>query len=388
MYRRVLVSGAGIAGLTLAIQLKRHGFEPLVIERETAPRNEGYMMDFFGAGWDVAERMDLIEELQAIRYPIEALNFVTHDGETWLDVPIERIREALADRYVYLRRQDLERILRERAADLGIEIRYGRSLHTLAERSDDVHATFVGGNADDFDLVIGADGVHSRVRMLAFGPERRFTHFLGLYVAAFHTRQNGYDLGHTCKLYEEPGRTAWLYPLDSERMDATYMFRNADAEAATNLAFVRRQFDGAGWIAEDVLDTIDADTPLYVDSATQIVMGEWHVGRIALVGDACGCLTLAAGQGSHMAMAGAYVLAQQLAMQNDHRDAFAAYQAAIKPHVERKQRDAVRFAALLVPGDNARPWLRRLGMRLMFSPLGLRAAMSMFAGGSVLPAGE
>jgi 2-polyprenyl-6-methoxyphenol hydroxylase-like FAD-dependent oxidoreductase len=386
MNRHVLVSGAGIAGLTLAIQLKQHGFEPVVIERELAPREEGYMMDFFGTGWDVAERMNLVERLRAIRYPIDAMNFVTGEGETWLEVPIARVRAALGNKYVYLRRQDLERILRERAAEAGIAVRYGTSLHALAERGERVHATFVGGAVEDFDLVIGSDGVHSRVRTLAFGPERKFTRFLGLYVAAFHTRQNGYGIGRSLKLYEEVDRTAWLYPLDDERMDATYMFRNDDPDIITSLGVLRRKFRGTGWVADDVLGDIDLDTPLYIDSATQIVMPDWHAGRIALIGDACGCLTLLAGQGSHMAMAGGYLLAQELAKQNDHRDAFAAYQAALKPHVDRKQREAARFATLLVPGPDSWPWLRRLAMRLLFSPVGLKLAMPMLGSTSVLPA--
>jgi 2-polyprenyl-6-methoxyphenol hydroxylase-like FAD-dependent oxidoreductase len=382
---RVLISGAGIAGFTLAIQLKQQGFEPLLIERAPAPRAEGYMMDFFGTGWDVAERMELTDELRAIKYPIDALEFVDTAGKSWLEVPIERIHSALEGQYVYLRRQDLERILAERAKTLGIETRYGTSLHALAEHDDGVRATFVGGRVDDFDLVIGADGVHSCVRMLTFGPERQFSRFLGLYVAALHGPQNGYDIGRVCKLFEESGRAAWFYPLDSTRMDATYIFRHPSPDAGDSLAFLRAQYRGAGWITEDVLRDHAADAPLYFDAATQIVMPQWHRGRIALIGDACGCLTLVAGQGSHMAMAGGYLLAQELARHADHRDAFAAYQAKLKPHVDAKQREATRFAAVVVPGERSHPWLRRMVLRVLLSAVGLRFAMSMFGAKSVLP---
>ena len=109
------------------------------------------------------------------------------------------------------------------------------------------------------------------------------------------------------------------------------------------------------------------DDPLFFDSVTQIVMPQWYRGRVALIGDACGCLTLLAGQGSHMAMAGAYVLAQELKRQGGHTAAFAAYQDFLKPHVERKQRDAARFARLFVPSARSRPWLRRLTLRALFS---------------------
>jgi 2-polyprenyl-6-methoxyphenol hydroxylase-like FAD-dependent oxidoreductase len=381
---RVLISGAGIAGLTLAIELKQNGFEPLVIERETAAPESGYMMDFFGTGWDVASRMGLIERLDAIHYPIDTLEFVDDAGNPWLNVPIGRIRAALANQYVYLRRQDLAAILAARASELGVEIRYGTSLHALRQRPDSVHVTFVGGATDDFDLVVGADGVHSRVRTLAFGPERQYSRYLGLQVGALHAPQNGYAIGRAAKLYEEAGRAAWLYPLDSDRMDATFIVRRDQPEAGESIHFLRAQYRGAGWIAEDVLNAHPPDAPLYLDSACQIVMPQWHRGRVALIGDACGCLTLVAGQGSHMAMAGGYVLARELARHADHRDAFAAYQAALKPHVDRKQREAARFAAVLVPTQRSHPWLRRLALRMLLSESGLRLAMGVFGARSVL----
>lgn len=385
---RVLISGAGIAGLTLAIQLKQHGFEPVVIERDHAMRTQGYMMDFFGTGWEVAERMGLIERLRAIKYPIEALAFVEGDGKPYLEVPLERIRDALGGHYIYLRRPDLERVLMERAQELSIEVRYGNSLHRLRSLHDRVHAIFDDGRADDFDLVVGADGVHSTVRQLVFGPERKFTCFIGLYVAAFHLRHGAHRLGGMCKLFEETDRTTFFYPLDDARMDATYVFRHPEREVlpGQSLAFVKSQYRGGGWITDDVLRDYPNSEPVYFDPATMVVMPRWHRGRIALIGDACGALTLLSGQGSHMAMAGAYVLAEELARNDNHREAFAAYQAAIKPHVDRKQRESAAFANVFVPGKRSMPWLRRLAIRLMFSGFALPLAMKWLGGRSVLPA--
>ena len=384
---RILISGGGIAGLTLAIELKRRGFEPLVIEREDGLRREGYMMDFFGTGWDVAERMGLIERLRAVRYPIDSLEFVDAGGAPYVHMPIERMRRALDDKYVYLRRPDLERILAERAGEAGVEVRYGTSLSAIEDRGDRVHAQFESGGADDFALVVGADGVHSRLRELAFGPERQFARFLGLYVGAFHVARNGFPIDRTVKLYEETGRLAFLYPLDDEHLDATYVFRQNEAHVphGERLAFLRERYRGAGWIAEDVLRACPADAPIFFDSVTQIVMPQWHRGRLALIGDACGCLTLLAGQGSHMAMAGGYVLAQELARhRDDHRAAFAAYQAFMKPPVDKRQKDAARFVGLFVPTQRSRPWLRRLTIKLFFSAPVLRFGLGLFGSKSAL----
>jgi 2-polyprenyl-6-methoxyphenol hydroxylase-like FAD-dependent oxidoreductase len=386
--KRILISGGGIAGLTCAIALKRRGFDPLVIEREPGPRREGYMMDFFGTGWDVAERMGLTERLTAIKYPIDALAFVNGGGEPYVEVPVQRLRDALGGRYIYLRRPDLERVLAERARELGIEIRFGTSLHKIHSLRDYAHAIFDDGHVDDFSLVIGADGLHSCVRDLAFGSARQFTCFLGLYVAAFHLAGGAERLGGMCKVFEETDRSAFFYPLDGERMDATYVFRHVETEVlpGQSLAFVRSQYRGGGWISDDVLEQYRDEQPLYFDPANIVVMPRWHRGRVALIGDACGCLTLLSGQGSHMAMAGAYVLAEQLVRHDNHREAFAAYQAAIKPHVDRKQKEAAAFARMFVPGRTSQPWLRRLVLGAMFSKFGLPLAMKWLGTRSVLPA--
>jgi 2-polyprenyl-6-methoxyphenol hydroxylase-like FAD-dependent oxidoreductase len=384
----VLISGAGIAGLTLAIQLKQHGFEPVVIERDLAPRTQGFMMDFFGAGWEVAQRMELTERLRAIKYPIDAMSFVERDGKSYFDVPLDRIRGALGGHYIYLRRPDLEQVLLERARELSIEIRYGTSLHKIHSLRDRAHVVFDNGRAEDFDVVIGADGVHSRVRELTFGTARQFARFLGLYVAAFHLATGAARLGGMCKFYEETDRSTFFYPLDDTRMDATYVFRHSQQEVlpGQSLAFVRSQYRGGGWISHDVLRNYANDEPLYFDPATMIAMPRWHRGRVALIGDACGALTLLSGQGSHMAMAGAYVLAEQLAHNDNHRAAFAAYQSAIKPHVDRKQKESAAFANVFVPGKRSLPWLRRMAIRLMFSGIGLPLAMKWLGARNVLPA--
>jgi 2-polyprenyl-6-methoxyphenol hydroxylase-like FAD-dependent oxidoreductase len=386
--RDVLISGGGIAGLTLAILLKQRGFEPLVIEREAALPTEGYMMDFFGTGWDVAERMGLIGELRAIRYPIDRLEFINAQGRANFTVPIERLRRALDYKYVYLRRSDLAGILYRHARAAGVEVRFGTSIETLDQRDDNVKITYAGGGEGTFALVFGADGIHSRVRELAFGPERQFERFLGYYVAAFHLPDQDYHIGSAVNLYETPNRLAWLYPLGERRLDATYVFRHDDIgriPAKEQLAFIRKNYRGAGWLAERLLEEHSASQPLYFDPTTQIVMPQWHHGRVALVGDTCGALTLLAGQGSHMAMAGALVLAEQLAAhRDDHAAAFETYRRRFEPEVAKKQRDAAWFAGVFVPTERSWPWLRRAVIRFILSPPIARYTMAYSGAKSVL----
>jgi 2-polyprenyl-6-methoxyphenol hydroxylase-like FAD-dependent oxidoreductase len=366
--RSVLISGGGIAGLTLATLLKERGWEPLVIEREPAVAAEGYMMDFYGTGWDVAERMDLVGALRAVRYPIDVMRYVDARGRPFLTLPLDVVRRTLDDRYAYLRRSDLERILFERARAAGVAVRFGTSVRCLKAEGDRPAVAFDGGGEAAFSLVVGADGVHSRVRELAFGPEASFARYLGYYVAAFGLPLAP-EIGRSFTLYEEPDRVAGLYALSEGRMEATYIFRSEDVgpvPPAERLPLLRRRYAGAGWIAERVLGDLPPGAPIFLDSLTQIVMPRWSAGRVGLVGDACGCLTLAAGQGSHMAMAGAYVLATELARRPDPARALEAYERFLKPLVARKQRQAVQLAAQLVPTARSREWLRRLALRVMF----------------------
>ena len=384
---RILISGAGIAGLTLAVLLKEKGYDPLVVERDEALPSEGYMMDFFGSGWDVAERMGLTDQLRALRYPIDALMFVDGHGVSYASVPISRIARALQGNYVYLRRSDLVRILHERAKDSGIEIRFGTEITELDDKGASVHVTFADGNEDDYALVLGADGVHSAVRHLAFGEERQFARFLGAYVAAFHLTDHEFPLGTAMKLHEETNRVSAYYPLDGTRLDATYVFRHEEVHVprARQLAFVRKAYEGSGWIGERMLEAYHDKEPIFFDTLTQIAMLRWSRGRVALLGDACGCLTLLAGQGSHMAMAGAYVLVRELERHDgNYAAAFNAYEVKLKPAVAARQEDAATFAKVFIPSAQSRPWLRRLVTKTLFRPLVLPLVFKAFDAKSIL----
>jgi len=387
--RSVLISGGGIAGLTLGILLKEDGWNPLVIERDPVLRTEGYMMDFFGSGWDVAERMGLVQEIRAIHYPIEYLEYVNGEGHPrFPPIPIDRIRKALDGNYAYLRRPDLERILFDRAVSSGITIRFGSTIDSVVEHDAGVEVRFRDGSSETFRFLFGADGVHSRVRELVFGPESGFERFVGYYVAALHLPEKKYSRANSVRIYEEPGRVVWVYPRDEKSIDAIYMFEHDQVghlPHEARLPFVKEQFRGAGWIAEALLSEHPSEEPVYFDSATQIVMTTWHRGRIALLGDACGCLTLLAGQGSHMAMAGAFVIARELRRHGgNHTAAFQAYEQLMHPMIEQKQEEVVRTAKTFIPHSSGQMIVRYLFLRIVFSNLFIRRFFGRLGAKSVL----
>lgn len=390
--KKVLISGGGIAGLTLGILLKENGWDPLVIERDPALRNEGYLLFFFGTGWDVAERMGLADDIMKIRYPIDSLEYVDRGSKpVFPQLPIDRLRRAFGCKFMFLRRQDLERILFNQSSSAGVPVRFGTTIRSIHEEDYGVNVTFNDGTSSTFQLLFGADGVHSRVRELLFGQEPRFERFLGYYAAGFHAQSGGYDLRRALSFYEESGCVMWYYPVDDQHMDVVYIFRHdyvGHLPREKRLAFVLEQLNGCGWISERVLFEAAPLEPVYFDALTQIVMPVWHKGRIALLGDACGCLTIAAAQGSHMAMASAYVIVRELERyQGDHQRAFSAYEQFMKPLIARKQDEAKWFAKLLI--SPSRLYMIRYPiLRMIFSdffighllaPIGIKSILANYA---------
>jgi 2-polyprenyl-6-methoxyphenol hydroxylase-like FAD-dependent oxidoreductase len=385
--KRVLISGAGIAGLTLGGLLHQKGWDPLIIERDPALRTEGYMMDFFGTGWDVSERIGIIDSLRSIHYPIDCMEYVDESGKPFLSVSIDRVRRALNWKYVYLRRSDLEKILYEWVLSLGINVRFASSVKMLNDTGSDVYVEFEDGSTDTFALVFGADGVHSNIRQIVFGPEKQFERFLGYYLAAFHA-SNQYGIGRSVKIYEEPNKLALLYPLNEKLMDANYIFRHPNVGFIApdqQLSLLKKQYEDMSGMAKKVLEDISFDTRLFFDSLIQIIMSNWSNGRIALLGDACGCLTPIAGQGSHMAMAGAYILATELERYSGkHREAFSSYEKFLKPFILKKQKEAMKLSKNFVPSPDSNMTLRHIAIRIIFSRIFLKYGLSRFGSKSIL----
>ncbi len=206
---RILISGGGIAGLTLAYWLHHYNIQSVVVEQAQDIRREGYAIDFLGTGYEVASRMNLINQLATHQIPFEALFYVNKDGKLIARLDVELMRNLTDGKYMGLMHATLEEILYEALAGQ-VAVRFGRSLTRIVPGSDEVVVTFNDGTTESFDLLIGADGVHSNTRALVFGPENQFSRYLG-YTIACYPLTDRYGIGHTFKMYVEPGRAAAAY---------------------------------------------------------------------------------------------------------------------------------------------------------------------------------
>ena len=349
----VLISGVGIAGPTLAFWLEKYGFAPTLVESAPALRASGYVIDFWGLGYDIAEKMGLLPDIARIGYHMQELRIVDDCGRRLSGFGVQVFRELTGGRYITLGRSDLSKLIYDRISG-SCEITFGDSITSLRETHGAVRVEFEHGGERRFDLVIGADGLHSRVRKLVFGAQDRYEKDLGYRVAAFET--TGYrprdELVYIT--HGAPGRQVGRFTLHNDRTLFLFIFAGrSDPEAhgvAEQKKILRKAFEGDGWELPGILAALDACNDLYFDRVSQIRMEAWSRGRVALVGDAAFCVSLLAGQGSALAMTAAYVLAGELATSpNRPQEAFRRYEDRLRAFIHAKQQAAERFAAAFVP---------------------------------------
>ncbi|HVU09871.1 MAG TPA: FAD-dependent monooxygenase [Phototrophicaceae bacterium] len=367
---KILIAGAGPAGLTLAYWLHKDGHTPVLIEKAPDIRTAGYMIDFAGSGWDVANRMGLIPQLQSVSQLVEKIVYKDADGHTTASMSVAKLYNAwgIEGHFLALNRRDLVEALYH-AVETDVEIRFGTTLMAVCQSTESVTATFDNGQEETFDLLIGADGIHSHARALAFGSEAEFANYLGYYVAVFYapaiTDEENFSM------HVEPGVQVGIYPLPSDRCMVVVTYKSADEgmiPPAERLNTLKRHLKGVGWITHDLLEHLPPDTSIFMDTVTQIEMPRWSCNRVALVGDAAYCLTLISGEGTSMAMAGAYFLAEELRRNADHHTAFQRYDQRLRPHIEQKQKKARKFAPNFVPSSQMRIVLTQWAIRLIDLP--------------------
>ncbi|MER6323728.1 FAD-dependent monooxygenase [Streptomyces coelicoflavus] len=336
-----LVSGAAIAGPALAYWLNRHGYAVTVVEKARTIRSGGYPIDVRGAALDVVERMGILPQLRDAHVDLRRLTFLDADGGEVASLHPHAVTGGATGRDLEIRRGDLTDALYMAVRD-DVEFLFDDSVDTLHQSGHGVDVTFRGGGSRTFDLVLGADGMHSRTRETVFGPEERFRRYLGHCFAVF-TMPNTYGLSHETVMWNTPGRTAALYAVGDD--DEVHAFLNfarpepphdafGDPQAQRDL--VAHVFADAGWKVPDILTALDDADDLFFDAVSQIRMPRWSSGRVALVGDAAHAPSFLTGQGTSLALVGAYHLAGALA-DGDHEAGFAAYERGARDLVTRTQ---------------------------------------------------
>ncbi|MEU9647448.1 FAD-dependent monooxygenase [Streptomyces sp. NPDC048110] len=336
-----LVSGASIAGPVLAHWLNRHGYAVTVVEKARTIRSGGYPIDVRGPALDVVERMGLLPRLRDAHIDLRRLTFLDADGGEITSLHPHAVTGGATGRDLEVRRGDLTDALYTAVRD-DVEFLFDDSVATLDQTGHGVDVTFRGGGSRTFDLVFGADGMHSRTRELVFGPEERFHRYLGHCFAVF-TMPNSLGLSHETVMWNTPGRTAALYAVgDDDEVHAFLNFarprppHDAFGDPRTQRDLVAEVFADAGWKVPDILAALDDADDLFFDAVSQIRMPRWSSGRVALVGDAAHAPSFLTGQGTSLALIGAYRLAGALA-DADHTAGFAAYERGARDLVTRTQ---------------------------------------------------
>ncbi|NUT99599.1 MAG: NAD-binding protein [Saccharothrix sp.] len=355
----ILISGAGVAGLSLAGWLRRYGVDVTVVEKATGLRDGGYKVDVRGVAVEVLRRAGLLDLVRAVETQVEEAHFVDSRGK--------RVATMSADVFggregedLEVLRGDLVRVLRD-AAD--VEYLFGDWVEDLDDVAGGVRVRFGSGAERVFDVVIGADGLHSRVRGLVFGDESRFRHDLGHHVSIF-TSSSDHGLDREELLYAEPGRTTNVYRTAGDGgARALFLFRDDAGNSRHGAERLAEVFDGAGWKVPELVAEAGRAQDLYFDSVSLIRMDRWSQGRVVLVGDAAYAASPASGQGTSLALVGAYVLAGELA--NGLEGAFERYESLMRDFVTANQALAETNLKGMVLSSKAKIWFQTRVLRLL-----------------------
>ena len=369
----ILIAGAGVAGPTLARMLVDDGHELVVVERAPAFRTGGYMVDFWGIGYAVAERLGLIPALRERGYFVNHVKFVDAKGDVVSGFGGDIFARNTGGRFFSIPRGDLAQTIWDTVKDK-VEVHFGDGVTAIQDDGDGVEVTFEKAKPRRFAWVAGCDGLHSAVRHAVFGPQEQYEKYLGYQVASFITHDYPRRDEHTYLSFGAPGRQMSRYGLRGNRTAFLFVFKREGAQHPHGLEeqkrVLRDVFGEDEWVERpEIMARLDRADELYYDSVSQIHMPAWSRGRTVLVGDAAHCPSLLAGEGTSFAMGDAYILAGELrAAGGDHARAFATYESKLRTFIEKKQHSAERFAHGFAPETAFGLHVRNLVLHLAAIP--------------------
>lgn len=337
--KKILISGASIAGPTLAFWLYRYGFEVTIVERAESLRLGGQNVDIKGAAQKIAQWMGIEEEIRAADTGELGVLFVDKNNVTKAALP--KGESNLGTSELEILRGDLVKILYEHTKE-NVEYLFGNQIIALDEHQDGVKVTFQNGEIRDFDLVICADGIRSRTRSLIFGDEPAVKP-VGLYVSYFTIPRTASDSRWARWYNATDARVIFMRPDNEGTTRASFSFMSEPKgyeklSQEEQKALLQEKFADAGWEAKRVLAELDNNADVYFDAISQVFAPRWSEGRCAMTGDAAFCPSPLTGMGVSLSVVGAYILAGELSRHDDHSDAFAAYDKAFRPYVTEIQK--------------------------------------------------
>jgi 2-polyprenyl-6-methoxyphenol hydroxylase-like FAD-dependent oxidoreductase len=360
MSMQVLISGASVAGPVLAYWLADYGFEVTVVERApTLRKTGGHAVDLFRPAMQIVAKMGLLEQVRGKSTGTQTL-VIHRAGASPVIIDLGKVYTAVSDDHVEIMRDDLSEIVYDATGDKA-EYVFGDSITSI---SDDGEVGFEHGPPRRFDVIVGADGLHSNVRALIFGPEADFSTWIGAYLSVV-SMPNYLNLDGVMEAIAEVGRIAGVYSaahLDDAR--AVFLFRTPEPlqyhhrDTPRQKQLLREHFADMGWEVPRLLAALDDNGAFYFDSITQVRLDTWSRGRVTLVGDAGYCPGPAVGGSTSLAVVGAYILAGELATHApDHNAAFLAYEREIGDYVKRSRTFAVSAAKKVVPAGPLDLWI-------------------------------
>mmetsp|Transcript_19833 Transcript_19833/g.43037 ORF Transcript_19833/g.43037 Transcript_19833/m.43037 type:complete len:416 (-) Transcript_19833:207-1454(-) len=389
---KVLISGMGIAGPSLAYWLHKYGHEVVLVEKAPEARKGGYIMDCWGIGYDMCEKMGILPSILKNGYYVNLMKWVNGKGEIEAMMKMEAIRELCNNRLVSVEHSDLVAAIISLVQGK-VEMIFNDSIKDIDDKGDKVFVIFENNAPSQlFDLVIGADGQNSKVRELVFGPTENFLSDLKLRICAFEyddyqPREEDVFVSHTepkrqmSRFSKHDNKTLFMFAfhddlliaagggtIQANHAESIHVPKNNDSKRAA----LKSVFQGMAWETPSILadPKFEKLEDIYFDRVAQIKMKKWTKGRVALIGDAAASVSLLAGHGSSLAMLEAYILAGEISKScpadgesNDYGTAFKNYEEILMPFLEKKQKDALKMANSIVPNHSIYIWMRNLFTR-------------------------
>lgn len=360
---RILISGAGVAGLACAIRLAHAGFQPVIVEKSPEVRADGFILSLSKKSYQYSEEMGILPELMSVSAGIIESAYIDRLGKSMLELDYKKLFTGL--NIVQLMRDDLQRVLYAKAKDIA-EFRFSTSINTIKQDKNEVHVDFDNGHQESFDIVIGADGLKSNTRTLAFPENTVNAKYFGIFSSAYRL-ENVLGLNNRFENHMEKKRYMCVYTTRENTLACVFIWKCNEQEAppaGQRPEFLKSHYQNAPEVVEKVLEQCPKDSLIYMDPLIQIHMDRWYHNRIVLLGDAAHSLTLLSGQGASSAFWGGCELANAI-VEHPPEKAFQIYESILRPAINALQKTTSNAAKWYIPEKTLNYFFRDSLMRYL-----------------------